>query len=118
MSFKNMVLRNNENVFMNPDEFADLRTITYDGDEYEDVRCVMSQLKAQDRPQFSSDHMQGIYSVTSILHFPVSSLGGNVPEKGSKITVTNDEDFPMEYYVAQSGCDHGMVRLELEALDE
>ena len=118
MSFREMVLKDNLNVFMNLGEFADLRTIVYDGERYEEVPCVMSQLKEQDRHQTESDHAQGLYLVTSVLHFPVEKLGGYVPEKGCRISVTDDTGFPKQYYVAQSGCDHGMVRLELEAYDE
>ena len=118
MSFKEMVLKDNLNVFCNTDEFADLRTVRYDGVEYKDVPLVMSKLKEKDRHASAKDHAQGLYLVSSTVHLPVEKLGGYVPEKGCKISITDETGFPKQYYVAQSGCDHGMVRLELEGLDE
>ena len=113
-----MVAADNFKVFSNTSEFADLRIITYDGETYDNVPCTISQLKAKDRVIPTKDHAQGLYMVTAICHFPLESLDGNVPEKGSKIGITDDTDFLRYYYVAQSSCDMGMVRLELEAYDE
>lgn len=118
MSFRDMVAADNFKVFSNTSEFADLRIITYDGETYDNVPCTISQLKAKDRVIPTKDHAQGLYMVTAICHFPLESLDGNVPEKGSKIGITDDTDFLRYYYVAQSSCDMGMVRLELEAYDE
>jgi len=117
MSFRDMVAADNARVFMNLDEFAETHDIQYDGETYEDVSCVITKLKEQDRSTSFKDHAQGIYLVTAIFHCPLESIGGTVPEKGTKIKIS-DEDFMREFYVAQSGCDLGMVRLELEALDE
>jgi len=118
MSFRDMVHQDNEDVFCNVDEFGDLRTIVYDGEEYKDVPCVMTKLKEKDRQAHTKDHAQGIYTVTGTVHFPVDKLGGNVPEQGCRISITDETGFPYQYYVAQSDCQHGMVRLELEAYDE
>ena len=98
MSFRDMVEQDNHTVFSNTSEYADLRTVWYDGDKYEEVPVTMTQLKEQDRTVSTRDHAQ--------------------PEKGAKISISDDEDFARQYYVAQSGCDLGMVRLELEAYDE
>lgn len=116
MSFRDMVANDNSNVFMNQDEFADKHTILYDGEAYEDVLCVISKLKEQDRTTKMRDHGQGIYLVSSVFHCPLEVLG-KVPELGTKIGIS-DGNFMRWYYVAQSGCDLGMIRLELEALDE
>ena len=117
MSFKDMVARDNEKVFMNLGEFAETHDVWYDGTLYEGISCVISQLKQQDRVVTMRDHAQGIYLVTSVFHCPLEALGGNVPEKGSKIRIS-DGDFMRDFYVGQSGCDLGMIRLELEAFDE
>lgn len=118
MSFKEMVAADNSRVFCNTDEFAELRKVCYDGDVYKDVPVVMTKLKEKDRSVSSKDHAQGIYLVTAIVHFPVENLYGHVPEKGQLITISDDTGFDREYYVAQSGCEGKMVRLELEAYDE
>lgn len=118
MSFKDMVAADNSRVFMNLDEFAETHDIQYDGETYEDVSCVITKLKEKDRNAAVKDHAQGIYLVNAIFHCPLESLGGNIPERGCKIRISDGEDFWRDFYVAQSGCDLGMIRLELEALDE
>ena len=118
MSFKEQVAQENLTVFCNLDEFAEERSVLYDGEEYENVPCVMTKTKAKDRNQATVDHAQGLYLVTSVFHCPVEKLDGNVPEKGSRIDISDDTGFMRRYYVAQSGCEMGMIRLELEAYDE
>jgi hypothetical protein len=116
-SFKNMVEADNKKVFVNASEFAELHTIIYDGVTYEDIPVVMSGIKEKDRRQLVADHIQGLYLVTTVIHCAASDLGGVVPERGMKIKI-NDGDFFREFYVATSVVDLGMIRLELEAIDE
>mgnify|MGYP000422995333 FL=1 len=119
--FKDMVAADIHNVFLNTDEFAELRTIRYDGEEYVDIPIVLTGLKEQDRRQLQSDHVQGLYLVTSVLHCALSDLGGKQPEKGGRIEVNDEEGgggFFRRFYVASSVCEMGMLRVELEAIDE
>lgn len=119
--FKDMVTADIHNVFLNTDEFAELRTIRYDGEEYVDIPIVLTGLKEQDRRQLQSDHVQGLYLVTSVLHCALSDLGGKQPEKGGRIEVNDEEGgggFFRRFYVASSVCEMGMLRVELEAIDE
>lgn len=119
--FKEMVAADNRNVFLNPGEFADRRTVIYDGVTYPDVPIVISGLKEKDRRQLASDHVQGLYLVSAVLHCSISDLGGHQPEKGQRLKI-NDQDggggFFREFYVASSVCEMGMLRVELEAIDE
>ena len=119
MSFKDMVNADNHKVFMNQSEFAELRTIVYDGVEYT-IPAVVSGLKEKDRRQLMSDHVQGLFLVSAVLHCAKSDLGGNQPEKGSKIQISDEDDneFLRDFYVASSVCEMGMLRVELEAVDE
>lgn len=119
--FKDMVAADIHNVFLNTEEFAELRTIRYDGEEYVDIPIVLTGLKEQDRRQLQSDHVQGLYLVTSVLHCALSDLGGKQPEKGGRIEVNDEEGgggFFRRFYVASSVCEMGMLRVELEAIDE
>ena len=119
--FKEMVDADIHNVFLNTSEFAERRTIRYDGDTYEDIPVVLTGLKEQDRRQLQSDHVQGLYLVTSVLHCALSDLGGKQPEKGGRIEVNDEEGgggFFRRFYVASSVCEMGMLRVELEAIDE
>ena len=113
--FKDMVADDVHAVFLNLDEFAEKRTIRYD------IPIVLSGLKEQERRQLQSDHVQGLYLVSSVLHCALSDLGGNQPEKGMRIQINNREGgggFFREFYVASSICEMGMLRVELEAIDE
>lgn len=117
--FKDMVAADNFGVFLN--EFAEKRTIIYDGSTYEDIPIVMTGLKEQDRRQLVSDHIQGLFLVSSVLHCAQSDLGGVQPEKGQRISINDEEGgggFFREFYVASSVCEMGMLRIELEAIDE
>lgn len=119
--FKDIVSADNKKVFMNTDEFADARTVVYDGVTYSDIPIVLIDVKEGDRPvQTVSDHAQGLYRVTAVLHVALPDLGGVVPEKLQKIKVSDSDGsgFFQEYYVASSGCEMGMIRAELEATGE
>lgn len=118
MTFKQMVEDDNKRVFLNPAEFGELRTVIYDGVTYADIPIVLSGLKEQDRRQLVSDHVEGLYLVTSILHCAASDLGGKVPEKGQRIKISDGPTFFREFRVTSSACELGMVRAELGAIDE
>lgn len=121
MSFKDMVAADIHDVFLDPDEFADKRTVIYDGETYMDIPVVLTNIKERDRRQLTSDHVQGLYLVSHTLHVDLSDIGGVLPEKGMRIRVNNQEGgggFFREFYIATSGIEMGMVRLELEAIDE
>lgn len=120
MSFRDMVAADINGVFLNLDEFAERRTILYDGVTYSEIPVVISGLKEQDRHQLESDHAQGLYLVTSVLHCALDDLNGNQPEKGTRIKIQDEEGgtFYRSFYVASSVCEMGMLRVELEAIDE
>lgn len=121
MSFKDLVAEDIHNVFLNLDEFAEKRTVEYDGVRYEDIPIVLSGLKEKDRRQLVTDHVQGLYLVSSVLHCSIDNLGGKQPEKGQKICINDEEGgggFFREFFVASSVCDLGMLRVELEAIGE
>lgn len=118
MSFRDMVAADNNKVFMNTDEYADIRTVIFDGKRFDGIPCTVTKLKEQERVTKMRDHAQGLYLVTAVFHCPAELVDGIVPEKGSRIKVSNDDGFLHDYYVAESSCALGMIRLELEAYDE
>ena len=85
MSFRDMVRADNQRVFTNLLEFARPTTIVFDGDRWDDVPCVLTQVRAKDRQAGQSDHAQGIYLVSANAYFDVTQTGGAIPEKGSRI---------------------------------
>lgn len=118
-TFKDFLKRDLSHVFLNLDELAEKRTVQYDGEAYRDIPVVLTGPKEQSRQQLQSDHAQGLYLVTAVLHCARSDLGGTLPEKGQRIQISDPESaFFREYYVASSSCELGVLHLELEELDE
>jgi len=129
MSFKDMVAADLHNVFLNPDEYAEKRTIRYGydsgeyGEEYRDIPIVLKGLTQKDRPVLVSDgdKMQGLHLATDVLHCALSDLNGQQPEKGQRLAINDQEGgggFFQEFYVTTSTCKMGMLRVELKAIDE
>lgn len=122
-AFKDMLKRDVNNTFLSLNDFADKRTIIVDDAVFEDVSVVMSGAKDKERRQLVSagDHTQGLYLVSSVLHCSVDDLGGIQPEKGQRIRISDADSnngYFNSYYVASSVCEEGMLRIELEAIDE
>jgi len=126
MSFKDMVAAANKKVFLNAEHFADLRTVKYDGETYTDIPIILAKVKQEGRRTViiengRRDNTQGLYQVTAVLRCAISDLGGNKPEQGQQIKINDEEGgggYFWEYTVATSDCDMGMLRVELEAIDE
>lgn len=123
--FKDMIAEDVKKVFLNLNEYAANHTIIYDGTVYsgsegKGIPIVLTGLKEQERAQLTSDHAQGLYRVSSVLHCAVDDLGGNQPEKGQRLKISEEGGggFFREFYVAASICEMGMLRVELEAIDE
>lgn len=115
-----MVQDDIKEVFLNKDEFADLHTVIYDGERYEDIPIVITGVTEKNRRKVVRDHgdrIQGFYMVTTVIHVAVSDLNGVVPEKGMKIQI-NDGSFFDQYTIVSCNNDLGMLRIELEAIDE
>lgn len=123
MSFKAMVARDNQAVFSNPKEFAELRLIkyegvTYEGEDGQGIPVVITKAREKDRRQLKDDYGEGIFRVNVTLHVDVRYLNGIVPKKGQKLYISETQDFFQTYYIVTSANTMGMVTLELEAKDE
>lgn len=122
MGFKEMVERDNAAVFLNVGEFAELHSVRYGGNIYEEVPLVLENLKESDRTVIQSDRMQGIFRVSAKVYFSADSLEGIVPEKGQHFDIDDGnalgKPFFRRYNIVTSSCEMAMVILELEAFDE
>lgn len=118
MSFKYMVADDIKGVFINLEEFAETRTVIYDGSTYT-VPIILTGLKEQDRSASVDDNAAGLYRITSVMHCSYDDLGIQ-PEKGKVIEISDaeDETFFHRFFIATSTVEMGMIRLELEAIDE
>lgn len=99
-SFKDAVQEDLNSVFLNLDEFAETHTVYYDGEEYSDIPIVMTGLSEKERVRQSiSDHAEGIYRVSRVLHCDIAAIGGKQPEQGCKLGI-DENGFVRSYYVA------------------
>lgn len=88
------------------------------GKRYYWIPIVMTGLSEKERVRQSiSDHAEGIYRVSRVLHCDIAAIGGKQPEQGCKLGI-DENGFVRSYYVASSVCEMGMLRVELEAIDE
>ncbi len=123
MSFKVMVAKDNSDVFCNPQEFAELRRVKYEGVTYEGadglgIPIVITKAREKDRRQLKDDYGEGIFRVNATVHVAEKYLNGIVPQKGTKLYISETSDFFQTYYIITSANTMGMITLELEALDE
>ena len=120
MSFKDAIAHDIKGIFLNLDEFANKHTVIYDGETYEDIPIILTGLKEQDRSASIKDHAEGLYRVTSVMHCDIDDLGGIQPEQGKPIKISDfyTPSFYHRFFIATSTCELGMLRLELEAIDE
>ncbi len=120
-SFKEMLAADNKRVFLNTGEFASLRTIIYDGQSFVNIPVVLSGLREDERQQKAADHAQGLLLVKTLLQCALADLEGRQPQKGARLQINNQEGgggFFREFYIKEAVCEFGMLRLELEDMNE
>ena len=120
MSMRDAFANDIKGVFLNLSEFAEHRTIIYDDETYSDIPVVLTGLKEQDRSSSSGNRAEGLYRVTSVLHCDIADIGGIQPEQGKAIKISDTDDplYFKRFFIATSTCELGMIRLELEVIDE
>ncbi len=121
MGFKDNVAADLQGVFLRTYEFAERKDIIYDGEVYRDVPVVLSSTKEQSRNVNTSDHFQKVYRTETVLHCDPRDMDGVIPEQGMRFEIADPMSpgaFRRLFYVRKSGVEMGMLRLELEGLDE
>lgn len=116
-----MLAADNKRVFLNTGEFASLRTIIYDGQSFVDIPVVLSGLREDERQQKAADHAQGLFLVKTLLQCALADLEGRQPQKGARLKINNQEGgggFFREFYITEAVCEFGLLRLELEDMNE
>lgn len=121
MGFKQQV-QNDIAVFLNSEEFAEIHTVRYDGEELEGIPVVIIQLKESDRKAAQSDHAEGIYKVSAKAYLSQKDICGTFPERGCLFEIDNGtaagKPFFDRYRIVTSSVEMGLVILELERYDE
>lgn len=122
-TFKQFAASDIHDVFLNPDEHGEVRTVRYDGVTYEDITVIEggpTEGKRSSVVQMQNDFGQGLYKRTIILYIAETDLDGNKPEQGTTLFMNDEKGgtFFHKYRVAESGTEMGMFRLKLEEVDE
>ena len=82
--FKDMVKRDIHKVFLNTSEFAEKRTVRYDGEEYPDIPVVLEGPVREKRDRLTDDHVRGLHMMTAVLYCAQEDMGGKVPKQGGQ----------------------------------
>ena len=119
MSFKDMVEQDNRNVFLNTEEFAEHRSVWYDGVIYDDIPVLLTKIR---EVQFgvSGNNTEGVHRATEVARFNLKDIDDIVPEQGKEIRISDHivTSFFQKYKIVTSSVEVGMVVLELEAYTE
>lgn len=122
MSFKEQVQSDNLGVFLNTNEFADIHTIKYGGNTYENIKVTLIKVKQSERAILQSDHMRGVYVLSAKAYFDSRDVNERIPKQGSWFEIDEGEalgkPFFVRYRVATAENSMGMICLELEANNE
>lgn len=118
MNFKDCVATDIHKVFLNTGEFAQRRTVRYDGMEYPDVPLVLEELVQEQRDRLTDDHVGGLHRITAVLYCARADLGGKTPKQGAGLEIAAREGgrFFQKYYIVSSACGMGMLEVRLEAV--
>lgn len=116
--FRDSVARDIHKVFLNVDEFAEKRTVRYDGVEYTNIPVILEGPVQEKRNRLTDDHVRGLYLVTATLYCAWEDLGRMLPKQGDVLEITTREGgrFFQKYSVVASTCNMGMLHVELEAM--
>ena len=124
-NFKEMVAEDNLGVFLNDEEFADRRTVRYDGETYRNIPVLLTKVMQSKTPfgvATTGERIEGIHRISAVAHMALTHLRGNIPEQKRYIEISDGfskgEPWFVRYKIAVSDVEMGMVRLELEAFDE
>ena len=121
--FREMVEADLHGVFLNCDEFAERRTVIYDGVRFDRIPVVLTRLQQSKTPlPVTTSHWDGLRTVSARAHIALSDLGGTVPREGEWIRIEDGEAMgePLlkRYLIVTSGEAMGMATLELEAKED
>ncbi len=120
MTFKELIQQDVANVFLNTGEFAETKTVIYDGTTYEDIPVMLTDMTLEEREKTRSanEHLQGLYQAQAILYCASDSLGELQPESGARLAIQDATGFLQQYRVSTSTCESGMLCIELAAMQE
>lgn len=88
--------------------------------ERQGIPIILTGPVEKEREQLKDDHVQGLHLVTHTLYCAREDLGGKLPEQGKSLRINTRKGgkFFRKYYIAASADEMGMLRIELEEVDD
>ncbi len=114
MDFKTQILEDLK-IFYNPEEFATMTNIWYDGARYT-VPIIIDHETVKDRETLVNDHAEGINFAEAFVYIPFVDLG-IIPKKGCFIEI-EEANVINEYEIINVDYEDGEIILELGAFTE
>lgn len=123
MTFQARVQEEAGTVFLNTNEFSEVRTVIYDGVTYQDIPVMEVGPKEGKRSsvvQMQHDYGQGLYKRTILLYCAEKDLAYHKPEQGSQLSINEQAGgtYFHRYRVAESTTEMGIYCVKLEEIDE
>ena len=87
MSFKD-IIANDLKIFNNPDEFAEIKRVEYNGKEYHIPLILDNFTSERDRIR-RDDYAEGVYLYDAMVCFAEADMGG-APRKNVRITIEDE----------------------------
>ena len=121
--FHDMVAADIRNVFLNDDEFAERRTVIYDGVNYGRILVVLTKLQqSKTAIPVVTNHLEGLRTVSAKAHIALDDMKGVEPRQDEWIRIEDGtafgEPFMRRYRIVTAGVAMGMATLELEAVED
>ncbi|MCM1217506.1 MAG: hypothetical protein NC331_13845 [Lachnospiraceae bacterium] len=110
-NFKQLLEQDLESTFYRTDEFAELRTVEYDG-RMKKIPVIFASDTVSDRKISVKDKAEGLYKVSVVVRMQLESLG-ITPRKGKTLYIDDEE-----YKIDTVSSEDGEIILGLEIMGE
>lgn len=110
-NFKQLLRQDLKGTFYRTDEFAELRTVEYDG-KMKKIPVIFASDLIGNRKVTVKDKAEGLYKVSVVIRIQLESWG-STPRKGKTLYI--DEE---EYRISTVSSEDGEIILGLERIDE
>jgi len=114
MSLKDRIFADNANIFLNLNHFAELFTIYYNNETFEDIPAMLDAELESRRDRTQNDHIQGLSVVTHTFYCETKVFDGKLPHPKEKIELQDEEGRLTRYYVVSCEDDFGMCKMALQ----
>ncbi len=110
-NFKQLLAQDLKSTFYRTDEFAELRTVEYDG-KIKKIPVIFTSDSVNNRKISAKDKSEGLHKVSAGVRIQLESWG-ITPRKGKTLYIDDET-----YKIGTVASENGEIILELERIDE